>query len=143
MEAGRWPIVVGFHSHYLLSFPDGRVVAGATRKDQAGFDVRVTASGTREALGEALRVAPGLADFTLHEIRVGLRPATPDGLPILGRVPQMENVFIATGHGASGLQLGPYSGALVADLALGKKPELDLAPFAVERFQEDTATNHS
>jgi D-amino-acid dehydrogenase len=143
VEAGRWPIVVGFHSHYLLSFPDGRVVAGATREDQAGFDVRVTASGACEALGEALRVAPGLADFTLHEIRVGLRPATPDGLPILGRVPQMENVFIATGHGASGLQLGPYSGALVADLALGKKPELDLAPFAVERFQEDTATSHS
>lgn len=143
VEAGRWPIVVGFHSHYLLSFPDGRVVAGATREDQAGFDVRVTASGACEVLSEALRVAPGLADFTLHEIRVGLRPATSDGLPILGSVPQMENVFIATGHGASGLQLGPYSGALVADLALGKKPQLDLAPFAVERFQEGTATSHS
>jgi D-amino-acid dehydrogenase len=143
VEAGRWPIVVGFHSHYLLSFPDGRVVAGATREDQAGFAVRVTASGAREVLGEALRVAPGLADFTLHEIRVGLRPATPDGLPILGRVPQLDNVFIATGHGASGLQLGPYSGALAADLALGKQPELDLAPFAVERFQEGTAISHS
>jgi D-amino-acid dehydrogenase len=143
VEAGRWPIVVGFHSHYLLSFPDGRVVAGATREDQAGFAVRVTASGAREVLGEALRVAPGLADFTLHEIRVGLRPATPDGLPILGRVPQLDNVFIATGHGASGLQLGPYSGALAADLALGKQPELDLAPFAVERFQEGTATSPS
>jgi D-amino-acid dehydrogenase len=135
VEAGRWPIVVGFHSHYLLSFPDGRVVAGATREDHAGFDVRVTAGGVREVLGEALRLAPGLADFTLHEIRVGLRPATPDGLPILGSVPQLENAFIATGHGASGLQLGPYSGALVADLALGKQPELDLAPFAIERFQ--------
>jgi D-amino-acid dehydrogenase len=143
VEAGRWPIVVGFHSHYLLSFPDGRVVAGATREDQAGFDVRVTASGAREVLGEALRVAPGLADFTLHEIRVGLRPATPDGLPILGRVPQLDNVFIATGHGASGLQLGPYSGALVADLALGKQPKLDAAPFALERFQAGTATSHS
>lgn len=143
VEAGRWPIVVGFHSHYLLSFPDGRVVAGATREDQAGFDVRVTAGGAREVLGEALRVAPGLADFTLHEIRVGLRPATPDGLPILGCVPKLDNVFIATGHGASGLQLGPYSGALVADLALGKPPELDLAPFALERFQAGTATSPS
>lgn len=143
VEAGRWPIVVGFHSHYLLTFPDGRVVAGATREDQSGFDVRVTTSGAREVLGEALRVAPGLADFTLHEIRVGLRPATPDGLPILGRVPQLDNAFIATGHGASGLQLGPYSGVLVADLALGRQPELDLAPFAVERFQEGTATSSS
>lgn len=134
MEASHWPIVVGFHSHYLLTFPDGRVVVGATREDDAGFDVRVTAGGGREVLTEALRVAPGLADMTLHEIRVGLRPATPDGLPILGRVPQVENVFLATGHGASGLQLGPYSGALVAELALGESPELDLTPFSVERF---------
>jgi glycine/D-amino acid oxidase-like deaminating enzyme len=135
VEASHWPIVVGFHSHYLLTFSDGRVVAGATREEHAGFDVRVTASGGREVLSEALRIAPGLADTTLHEIRIGLRPATPDGLPILGSIPQVENVFLATGHGASGLQLGPYSGALVADLALGHRPDLDLTPFAVDRFQ--------
>jgi D-amino-acid dehydrogenase len=135
VEASHWPIVVGFHSHYLLTFSDGRVVAGATREEHAGFDVRVTASGGREVLSEALRIAPGLADTTLHEIRIGLRPASPDGLPILGSVPQVENVFLATGHGASGLQLGPYSGALVADLALGHRPDLDLTPFAVDRFQ--------
>lgn len=135
IEASQWPIVVGFHSHYLLTFSDGRVVAGATREEHAGFDVRVTADGAREVLDEALRVAPGLADMTLHEIRIGLRPATPDGLPILGSVPQLENVFLATGHGASGLQLGPYSGSLVAELALGHEPELDLTPFAITRFQ--------
>ncbi len=133
--AAAWPIVVGFHSHYILTFPAGRVVAGATREEHAGFDVRATAGGVREALGEALRIAPGLADTTLHEVRVGLRPATPDGLPILGRVPRIENVFLATGHGASGLQLGPYSGMVVADLALGKQPELDLTPFSITRFQ--------
>ena len=134
-EASGWPIIVGFHSHYILTFPEGRVVAGATREDHAGFDVRQTAGGVREALSEALRVAPGLVDTTLREVRIGLRPASPDGLPILGAVPDCENVYLATGHGASGLQLGPYSGALVANLALGKKPLLDLAPFAVERFQ--------
>lgn len=133
-ESSQWPIVVGFHSHYILTFPGGRIVAGATREDHAGFDVRVTASGVHEALSQALRIAPGLADTTLREVRIGLRPATPDGLPILGGIPTIENVFLATGHGASGLQLGPYSGALVADLALGKQPELDLAPFAVERL---------
>jgi D-amino-acid dehydrogenase len=135
VEASGWPIVVGFHSHYLLTFPGGRIVAGATREEHAGFDVRETAGGVREVLNEALRVAPGLADTTLHEVRIGLRPATPDGLPILGRVPGIENAFLATGHGASGLQLGPYSGALVASLAAGREPKLDLSPFAVERFQ--------
>lgn len=134
-EASRWPIIVGFHSHYILTFSDGRVVAGATREDNPGFDVRQTAGGVHEALSEALRVAPGLAGTTLREVRIGLRPASPDGLPILGSVPDCENAFLATGHGASGLQLGPYSGALVANLALGKQPVLDLAPFAVERFQ--------
>ncbi len=134
-EMSGWPIIVGFHSHYILTFPGGRVVAGATR-ESAGFDVRETAGGVQEALNEALRIAPGLANTTLQEIRIGLRPATPDGLPILGRVPGRENVLLATGHGASGLQLGPYSGALVADLARGHQPELDLAPFAVDRFHD-------
>lgn len=135
-EASHWPIVVGFHSHYILTFPGGRIVAGATREDHAGFDVRETAGGVHEALSQALRIAPGLADTTLREVRIGLRPATPDGLPILGGVSPVENVFLVTGHGPSGLQLGPYSGALVADLALGKQPELDLSPFTIERFQQ-------
>lgn len=137
-ETGRWPIVVGFHSHYLLTFPANRVVAGATRESESGFDVRMTAGGVHEALGEALRVAPGLVGATLREVRIGLRPASPDGLPILGRLPGYANIYAATGHGPSGLQLGPYSGALVASLAQGEPPpaELDLAPFAPERFQQ-------
>lgn len=134
-DTSRWPIVVGFHSHYLLTFPHNRVVAGATREDNSGFDARLTASGVRDVLGEALRVAPGLAHASIDEWRVGLRPASPDGLPILGRAPGFERVFLATGHGPSGLQLGPYSGALVADLLLGKPVPLDLAPYAPERFQ--------
>ena len=139
-ETARWPIVVGFHSHYLLTFPQDRVVAGATRESDAGYDVRITAGGVREALDEALRVAPGLADATLDEVRVGLRPASPDGLPLLGRIPGHEHLYVATGHGASGLQLGPYSGALVADLALGQSSapglgvDLDLAPYLPTRF---------
>jgi D-amino-acid dehydrogenase len=134
-ETSRWPVIVGFHSHYLLTFPKNRVVVGATREDTPGFDVRLTAGGVQEVLSEALRVAPGLAGATLQEMRVGLRPASPDGLPVLGRAPGLERVFLATGHGPSGLQLGPYSGALVADLLLGRPLDLDLTPFAAERFQ--------
>ncbi len=134
-ETSRWPVIVGFHSHYLLTFPTNRVVVGATREEGSGFDVRLTAGGVREVLSEALRVAPGLAGATLHEMRIGLRPASPDGLPVLGRAPGLERVFLATGHGPSGLQLGPYSGALVADLLLGRPLDLDLTPFAAERFQ--------
>ncbi len=133
-DTSHWPIVVGFHSHYLLTFPTNRVVAGATRESQSGYDVRMTAGGVYEALGEALRVAPGLAGATIDEIRIGLRPASPDGLPLLGKLPAYENVFLATGHGPSGLQLGPYSGAVVAALALGENAPIDLTPFAPGRF---------
>jgi D-amino-acid dehydrogenase len=135
VDAGRWPIVIGFHSHYLLTFPRSRVVAGATREDGAGYDSRLTAAGVHEVLGEALRVAPGLAGATVREVRVGLRPASLDQLPILGPAPGFDNVLFATGHGPSGLQLGPWSGAAVADLAMGRPVAIDLGPFAIGRFQ--------
>ncbi|HEV2236505.1 MAG TPA: FAD-dependent oxidoreductase [Ktedonobacterales bacterium] len=138
-NTAHWPIVVGFHSHYLLTFAPHRVMAGATRESDSGFDPRATAGGVREALSEALRVASGLAAATLREVRVGLRPASPDGLPIIGRAPGQERVWLATGHGPSGLQLGPYTGELVAGLALGGPAPLDLTPFALERFHGRSA----
>jgi len=130
----NWPVILGFHSQYLLAFPERRVVAGATREHESGYDYRMTAGGVHEVLGEALRVAPGLATATLAEIRIGLRPTSPDGLPVLGRVPGYDNIFVATGHGASGLQLGPHSGATVARMAQGQTPDIDLSAFAAERF---------
>ncbi len=132
---GDWPIVTGFHDHYLLTFRPHRVVMGATRETGSGFDVRATAEGVREVLDVGLGVAPGLAGATLAEIRVGLRPLSADGLPILGRAPGYENLYLCTGHGPSGLQLGPISGALTARLILGQNPGVDLQPFAAERFQ--------
>ena len=133
-DTTAWPVITGFHSHYLLAFPRNRVVAGATREHDAGFDYRMTAAGVHETLHEALRVAPGLGQATLHEVRVGFRPFSPDQLPVLGPVPPIDNLFIATGHGPSGLQLGPYSGVVVADLARGETVPLDLEPFAITRF---------
>jgi len=132
-ETTGWPIVLGFHSHYILAFPPDRMVAGATR-ERAGVDERVTAGGVKEVLDEALRVAPGLADATLVEMRVGFRPYMPDETPALGPAPGLENLLIATGHGGYGLQLGPYSGALVADMALGHNVLFDLTPYDPGRF---------
>ena len=129
-----WPVILGFGSQYLLAFPEHRVVAGATREHDSGYNYRMTAGGVHEVLGEALRVAPGLATATLAEIRIGLRPTSPDGLPVLGHVPGYDNIFVATGHGPSGLQLGPHSGATVARMAQGHAADLDLSAFAAERF---------
>ncbi|MGH2532167.1 MAG: NAD(P)/FAD-dependent oxidoreductase [Thermomicrobiales bacterium] len=136
-DTSRWPIILGHHGHYLLTFPTNRVVAGATREVGSGYDVRLTAGGTHEVLSEALRVAPGLAGATIAEWRVGLRPySAADQLPILGRAPGYDNLYLATGHGPSGLQLGPVSGAIVADLIAGRGSRIDLTPYAADRFGE-------
>lgn len=132
---GDWPIVVGYHDQYILTFRPNRVVAGATRESDSGYEVRLTAGGVKSVLDQALSVAPGLAGATIAEIRVGLRPFSPDRLPVMCAAPGHPNIFLCTGHGPSGLQLGPYSGRLVAGLVLGEKPSIDISPFSVERFQ--------
>jgi D-amino-acid dehydrogenase len=140
VATGEWPVVNAFHGHYLVCWPGdgqaGRVVAGATRETGAGFAPYSTASGVLEVLSEALRVAPGLAGAQISEIRIGLRPRTPDNLPVLCRAPTVEGVVIAAGHGATGLQLGPFSGKIAADLALGQPSPVDIGAFDVSRFQQ-------
>jgi len=138
-ETKHWPIVSGFRGHYIVSWPGGRVVAGATRETNSGFEPVCTAGGVREVLTEALRVAPGLAGAELQDVRVGLRPLAVDHAPVLGGVPGLERVYLATGHGPSGLQMGPFSGRLVADLVMGRPSAVDLAPFAVSRFPSVTS----
>jgi len=133
-DTGRWPIVLGFGTHYLLGFAPNRIVAGATREDTAGYAASETAGGVHAVLGQALWLAPGLSHARLLEARVGLRPVSADGLPILGRSPKHPNLYVATGHAGYGLEAGPYSGALVADLISGRPSPVDLGPFAPGRF---------
>lgn len=107
IDTSRWPILNGFRGHYMVPWPDSRMAVGATRETGSGYEVRTTAAGVHEVLGEALRVAPGLAASSIREIRVGLRPYTHDHLPVLGPVDGTAGVFLATGHGPTGLTLGP------------------------------------
>jgi D-amino-acid dehydrogenase len=128
-DTSQWPVILPQSSHYLVCFDDSRVVVGATRETGAGFDYRVTAAGIKEVMEEALSVAPGLSDSTLHEVRIGFRPAGPDILPLLGPVPTIAGLIIATGLGASGLTMGPYVGTLAAKLAVNEELELDITPY--------------
>jgi len=70
----------------------------------------------------------------IEETWAGLRPTTPDGLPIIGFAPRRANLILATGHAMLGLSLGPGTGAVVAALANGRAPAFDLRPFAAQRF---------
>jgi len=130
-DTAAWPVVLpAGKGHYLVAFGDHRVVAGATRETGSGFDYRVTGGGLSQVLREALAMAPGLAAATYLETRVGFRPMSPDGRPVLGPVPGTDGLVVATGLGPTGLTMGPYAGAIAARVALGEQPGADLAPFS-------------
>ena len=97
---------------YLIPRRDGRLLVGAT-VEEIGFQKRVTAQGVAQLLNAALELAPILEDAPFETAWAGLRPATPDGLPILGRGP-IENLSYATGHGRNGILLAPLTAQLLA-----------------------------
>jgi D-amino-acid dehydrogenase len=74
------------------------------------------------------------SDAPIVEVWRGLRPCTPDGLPIIGFAPELENLFVLTGHQMLGLHTAPGSGQLAAELILGRTPSFDPAPFRADRF---------
>ncbi|MFL6077189.1 MAG: NAD(P)/FAD-dependent oxidoreductase [Mycobacteriales bacterium] len=131
-DTASWPNVRNTTDQYLLGFPGGRIVGGATR-EEAGFDHRLTAGGVHRVLGAVLAMAPGLADATLAETRIGFRPMSRDGFPVLGPLRTAPDVIVATGLGRNGLTLGPYTGLLAADLTLDRTPPLDLTPYRPDR----------
>jgi D-amino-acid dehydrogenase len=130
--SATWPIVQPVLNFYLVPWPGGRVACGGTFEADAGFDTRPTAGGLRDLLRECVAIAPGLAEATFSEVRVGLRPTSADERPLLGALPGCDNVHVCTGHGPNGLLLGPYSAALVASQVRGTSEES--LPYEVSRL---------
>lgn len=140
-DTGAWPVIVPvLNDYYLLAFAGSRIVVGATRETGSGFDSRVTAGGVEEVLREGLKIAPDLRDATLTEVRVGLRPMTRDGLPLIGCPSHLRGLIIATGLGRYGLTVGPYAGRLAAQIATGRSPDIDLTPYKPDRQMRATSS---
>ncbi len=112
---------------YVVPWPDGSVLVGAT-VEEAGFDERVTLDGVRTLADAAGRLLPRLRDATFLAARVGLRPAAPDGLPVIGPFGEAPRVVVATGHYRNGVLLAPVTAVMVADLVLDgrRDPALDV-----------------
>ena len=104
-------------SCYLVPWLDGTLLVGAT-VEQVGFDERVTAGGVQTLLNAASAVLSGISDATFVDARVGLRPSTASGLPIIRRSAQHPALVYATGHFRNGILLAPVTATLVADLIL-------------------------
>jgi glycine oxidase len=111
---------------YVVPWTDGTVLVGATVED-VGFDERTTAAGVRDLLDAVCELLPGAWGATFLEARAGLRPATADGLPIIGRSTAVPGIVYATGHYRNGILLAPLTAALVADCVLGDAADPALA----------------
>jgi glycine oxidase len=113
--------IVASERVYLVPRPDGRLIVGATTEER-GFDATVTAGGVHELLREAYRLLPDVAEMELVETMAGLRPGTPDNLPLIGPG-AIDGVLLACGHYRNGILLAPLTGEAVADLiATGELP---------------------
>jgi glycine oxidase len=117
---------------YLVPWRDGTVFVGATSED-VGFDERATAGGVATLLGAALSLVPALAGATFVEARRGLRPASPDDLPYVGRSAVLPGLVYACGHYRNGALLAPLTAQLVAQLLRGDTTDDALTTLAPAR----------
>jgi glycine oxidase len=124
--------IINEGGRYLVPRGDGRVLVGSTEED-VGFDRSTTAGAISGLLDFALSLVPGLAAAQVERTWAGLRPASGDGLPYLGRVPQLENAFVAAGHFRSGLQLSPGTALVMSQLIRGERPDVEMDAFRLDR----------
>jgi glycine oxidase ThiO len=118
---------------YLVPWSDGTLLAGAT-VEEVGFDERTTLEGIGTLTAAAIELVPALASAELVAARVGLRPAAPDGLPIVGAWPGDRRLILATAHYRNGVLLAPLTAAVVADLLLDGRAHPVLADLGPDRF---------
>lgn len=117
---------------YLVPRPDGRLIAGSTLEN-VGFDKQVTSEGMHKILDGVRAMVPALVDSEIIETWAGLRPGTPDGLPIIGKT-AVEGLIVATGHYRNGVLLAPATGAIVRDLIVKGKSPINIEAYSPLRF---------
>ncbi len=121
------------HRCYFVPWDDGTVLVGATMED-AGFDERVTVAGVRDLLESACELVPHTWSAGFRGARVGLRPGTPDDLPVIGVSSTLSNLVYATGHFRNGVLLAPLTAQLVADALLERRTDACPAAISPARF---------
>jgi glycine oxidase len=117
------------------------IVVGAT-SEHTGFDTTTTADAINGLRAAAERLYPGLWSAKLLRAWAGIRPATPDMLPIIGNDPDAPQILYACGHSKNGILLAPATAKSIAALAQGADPGWDLSAFSVSRFATPQETRH-
>lgn len=128
----RLRCVVRAPGAYLIPRGDGRVTVGATI-EHAGFDTAVEEAGIRGLMGAALTLLAELEESRPLKCWTGLRPGTPDGLPVMGEA-EVRGCWHATGHYRDGILLAPATARVMAQEMSGERPEVSLEAFSMARF---------
>ena len=117
---------------YLIPRSDGRLLIGATQ-EEAGFDKQTVPATIQKLRHAAFGIVPKLSDARILEAWAGLRPGTPDALPILGAT-ATPGYVVATGHFRDGILLAPVTARVMAQVIAGERPEFELGAFGAGRF---------
>jgi len=131
-DAREFRHMIRWEHAYMVPRRSGELIIGATNED-AGFDRSITPAGVGSLLQHAQQLSMHVAQLPIGEIWTGLRPATPDGLPVIGRT-AVEGLFYATGHYRNGILLAPVTASSVVSLIDNRPAPVPLEPFAPSRF---------
>jgi glycine oxidase len=138
MAAVPWPVAMDraivYHKDSYLLARDDEAILGSTM-EEAGFDSEVTPAGVARIFASTLTLCPGLIRSKVRRTWAGLRPMTPDGLPVLGPDPELSGLWYATGHGRNGILLAGLTGRILAELMAGKPSDPHLAGLGPGRFK--------
>lgn len=124
--------VIRSHQVYLVPRKDGRVIIGATVED-CGFDKTVDSAQIQQLHQKAANLVPSMGDAKILDAWAGLRPGSPDDLPIMG-AGRLPGTYVATGHFRNGILLAPITAVLMSELIQGRNARLDLHAFSPLRF---------
>ncbi len=132
MPPGSFQRMIRWSGSYFVPRQSGELVVGATNED-AGFDLSNTVAGVGRLLNDAMQISTHTGSYPILETWTGLRPATPDGLPILGPS-AISGVSYATGHYRNGVLLAPITARIMSDLIENRQPSMDIGPYSPARF---------
>jgi glycine oxidase len=139
LEPGTLDTILYRRGLYLIPRRDGHILAGSTLED-VGFDKSTTADARRELQAEAASLLPQLAEMQPVQHWAGLRPGSPDNIPVIDRHPDFDNVYVNTGHFRYGVTMAPASSELLADMIEDRPPALDSTPYRWQAAAERSWT---
>jgi glycine oxidase len=139
MTKGVLSSVINVGNRYLINRDDGTLIVGSC-EEEAGFNPTTTPTVIESLCRFAESLIPAVVDAPIVETWAGLRPLTFDGFPMIGKIPGLQNLYVAGGHYRSGIHLSPGTATVLSDIILGQNPVMDLASFSVAK-QQSTLTS--